>query len=1076
MPSGRGSLDEGEAADGRLPRGDYHEEEGFDSDEYREFLRSRRERGQRRDGRQRDDSDEDKGYNKSGSTNPPEWDGTSIPFQDWLIKARLWVTTTRVKPQYQGPLILSKLSGPAFQAFKHWSKDEEWLNAKDGGTRLLQAMDRPEYFGEDKEEEMIASMARLTYHIRRHKDEGHRAFFNRWEEAYRKIQEHGIDLPDRYLGFLMINSLGLDENTIKSLLTYTHGSITTKDVKEWTRKFESKLLARDVGTEKRSSTTSTRSTAAAHYQLDEDTEIYQPGQDDDELHLVEAALDDLQSAGGDGKPTEDEEGEELALEEHETAEILNTMLAQKKKTFTQSVRLKKAKDLARGYSDWKSKGSSSSSSNNAKGRGKNGMSVDELKAITRCAKCKKVGHWHRECPENKGKGKEVYFLEPSGGDFEEASFCGLLEFEKDYHADIPEAKDNHPLDYKEEKTENVTEIKTEQPMDYLVEPATYPETDPAENLGLGEAATDMLKKTDCSEPPTEPICRHQEQTGHGEIFEENLKGELPGFGSYKVHHTGLYDRTLKETDSEVLWTDADLSRRRTGGAQATRPRTWRDPQPEIDERCCATLDTGCQRMAVGRDTLSSLSQAMPQELTIGTIPQEHRFRSVHGRSSTSRVAIIPTSLGHKGSVLRPAIFEESGSRGAPFLISLPFMMFCRSVLHLDPEDGLRIYFRKFKFSIRCHLGPTGALRIPLNHFTPEQLQSVQNAQRSFQETHNEFEVYKMSECVAEPSGSKQEQPEVPNHGAYNPHGDRQQAGTTGRADESRLAGSMDEDGTEATLRGTLHHAARTGHPRGQDTQDPATGDGDGGVDGPNQGSVQRLWAESTPARNLGGSSGIHGQLGDGGVRGVLHTVESTDDTELLAGQDRRHPRGAARPEDEGESRTTSDVRTRRAMPTHEGQDDRRIGRSTLLEMRPATGKEMQGLRMVQIPTMDGHDKHIENSEPLRQGFVGGETHAHGVHILRGGPMRPQAHHHPGIEQLHLQGEVQGLWQTSEGREALSEFLKVKAKANPQPTSKSMPRSATTREDTSREEFEAFQRWRESQQPSQASSSSQRNRK
>ena len=502
MPSGRGSLDEEDVtADGRQPQGDYHEEEGFDSDEYREFLRSRRSRGQRRDGRQRDESDDEKGYNKSGSTNPPEWDGATVPFQDWLIKARLWVTTTRVKPQYQGPLILSKLSGPAFQAFKHWSKDEEWLNAKDGGLRLLQAMDRPEYFGEDKEEEMIASMARLTYHIRRHKDEGHRAFFNRWEEAYRKIQEHGIDLPDRYLGFLMINALGLDENTIKSLLTYTHGSISTKDVKEWTRKFESKLLAREVGSEKRSSTTAARASTATHYQLDEDVEIYPQGQDEDELHLVEAALEDLQGAGGDGK-LEEEEGDELALEEHETAEILNTMLAQKKKTFTQSVRLKKAKDLARGYSDWRSKGGASNSGGGSKGRGKNGMSVDELKAITRCAKCKKVGHWHRECPEaNKGKGKEVFFLEKSGDDFEEASFCGLLEYTTDYAENIPEytkdytediskdqnvAKDYAPPDYHYEGMTDLMEIKDEQQLHNEVVHTFHPETDLQENLGAGK--------------------------------------------------------------------------------------------------------------------------------------------------------------------------------------------------------------------------------------------------------------------------------------------------------------------------------------------------------------------------------------------------------------------------------------------------------------------------------------------------------------------------------------------------------------------------------------------------------------
>ena len=169
VPSGKGSLDEEDAGDGRQPRG-YEDEEGFDSDEYRQFLRSRRSGGHRRDGRQKDDSDDEKGYNKSGSTNPPEWDGASVPFQDWLIKAKLWVATTRVNPQYQGPLILSKLSGPAFQAFKHWSKDEAWLSSKDGGNRLLQAMDRLEYFGEDKDEEMIASMARLTYRDTKMKD------------------------------------------------------------------------------------------------------------------------------------------------------------------------------------------------------------------------------------------------------------------------------------------------------------------------------------------------------------------------------------------------------------------------------------------------------------------------------------------------------------------------------------------------------------------------------------------------------------------------------------------------------------------------------------------------------------------------------------------------------------------------------------------------------------------------------------------------------------------------------------------------------------------------------------------
>ena len=97
---------------------------------------------------------------------------------------------------------------------------------------------------------------------------------------------------------------------------------------------------------------------ATNYHLDsEDGEVLHPGQEE-ELHFVEAAIEELQGPGGDPMAGE------------ETAEILVTMLAQKKKTFTQSVRLKKAKELARGYSDWRGKGYASSSGS-TKGRGKN---------------------------------------------------------------------------------------------------------------------------------------------------------------------------------------------------------------------------------------------------------------------------------------------------------------------------------------------------------------------------------------------------------------------------------------------------------------------------------------------------------------------------------------------------------------------------------------------------------------------------------------------------------------------------------------------------------------------------------
>ena len=121
--------------------------------------------------------------------------------------------------------------------------------------------------------------------------------------------------------------------------------------------------------------------------------------------------------------------------------------------------------------------------------------------------------------------------------------------------------------------------------------------------------------------------------------------------------------------------------------------TGRSSEWDLPDEACATVDTGCQRMAIGIETLKRLAKHLPDELPVHLHNQEHRFRSVHGRSVTNQVAVIPTGLGRKGSVLKPAVFENSESRNAPFLISLPFLMFCRSTLFLDPKDGLRINFK-----------------------------------------------------------------------------------------------------------------------------------------------------------------------------------------------------------------------------------------------------------------------------------------------------------------------------------------------------------------------------------------------
>jgi len=295
VPSSHGSLDPDPDAGQEVQVGP-SDEDPFDSDEFREFLRSRRERQGRgvagRRGRRGggEDSDDDRSTQRGSGAPPPEWDGHTQPFQDWLIKANLWLATTKSRPRTQGPMLLQRLSGQAFQSFKHWAKDPAWLADPDGGRKLLDAMNQPEYFGEDKEEELLSALAKLTYHVKRNKDESCKAFFVRWDDCVRKVAEHKVVLPDRYLGFLLINALQLNDQDVKSMMAFTRGSIVMSDVKGWMRKHEMKLNAKEVGTERK--TGKSNQTFLLNNNQDDEDEA-----DEEEIMALQSALQDLRTSG-----------------------------------------------------------------------------------------------------------------------------------------------------------------------------------------------------------------------------------------------------------------------------------------------------------------------------------------------------------------------------------------------------------------------------------------------------------------------------------------------------------------------------------------------------------------------------------------------------------------------------------------------------------------------------------------------------------------------------------------------------------------------------------------------------------
>eukprot|EP00435_Cladocopium_sp_Y103_P008347 s557_g2.t1 len=662
--NGRGTRTRGRGP--RLPTVGVDEEEQFRM--FQRFLDN-----QRRPRLRNEESDGETGQDGRGSSGPPpEWDGQGA-FEDYLIRARLWIATTKTKAVARGPLLLKALKGPPFESFKYLAKDSAWLSSSTNAEDLLKKMDAPDQYGEDQEEHLLASLSRITFHLKRSKQETWREFFSRWEGALRKVKEHKVELPEPYLGFLLIHGLRLEDQEIRAMLTFTHGDIQPKSIKAWLRKHESKLTVNQLGAEGIK-----KSTNAVMYNEVDDDETPEP---DEEIAEIENLLSELHDGDREGEPLADDE----VLSEKEAAEILATLLEKKKKkTFYQSMKAKKQQELSRGYGN-RPNGSirfGRDPRRNGESGGGRGLTIQEIKLRTRCGICKKIGHWHRECPskeENKTE-KEAHHLMPDYNleTSSEVHFCGMLETEEGLVTDFDMETIKHNL-----KGLKLTE------KDYQV----Y------------ESEDEKYQARDKTYGSSSDFCRTLET--------DISRADQPALNFSHHQPTGGFEDRPDQTDREAYMSAvAELFFFENMMIQSCKKNSVK-----IHEDSCATLDTGCQRLAIGMETLKRMLPFIPETLHIHLVNSVNRFRSVHGTSTTHRLAVIPSSLGHKGSILRPAIFEDEHGKDAPFLLSLPLLLHGGSTIFLDSHSGLFLRLGDRGEKIACHLGPTGALRVPVCQFT-----------------------------------------------------------------------------------------------------------------------------------------------------------------------------------------------------------------------------------------------------------------------------------------------------------------------------------------------------------------------
>ena len=317
---------------------------------------------------------------------PPTYDGDRKPgaWEDYKLRAKLWLRTTTIAATSRGPRMLQQLSGRAFDTMKYMCDDDDWFNDPQNGQRLLDEMGRPDRFGKEEIESLWNALHRLFYSRLRQAEDDPLTFRNRFEEANRKVKKHGVKLPSEALGFIYLRQAQVDDTTLERIVTMTKGDLTLESVIEAMGKLKMRLIQTDEDKRK------------PHVWMQQSSEI-DDGQsqlesiseqtamlnmDDDEVDLLESALRDLE-----------DQGDEEQISESDAKDILMTLIRQKVNRPVQNLSYKQVQNMKNDLKN--GRGFRTPATSQSIGARKD---LQHLKSITKCRACGMTGHWHRECP------------------------------------------------------------------------------------------------------------------------------------------------------------------------------------------------------------------------------------------------------------------------------------------------------------------------------------------------------------------------------------------------------------------------------------------------------------------------------------------------------------------------------------------------------------------------------------------------------------------------------------------------------------------------------------------------------
>ena len=312
------------------------------------------------------------------ATSKDEWtrlerfDGTQpSTYRKWRRKAELMIMAlpnTYSKEKW-GAKLMEFLSGEAEEVCEAIPLEKL---IKEGGHELVfQALDAK--YKQLQKDALHNHLQEYFYGISIKQGETYRNLMVRLETAYRRLQEHSVELPDEVKGWFLLRKLNLDVTSEAMVLTHTKGSLKYPDITGAVQSIFPQGTAKTGGAKVR--------------------EVFEATEADDgkEIDGHEESIDEVFQAVADQVQQQEEYDDEDALEVCETYKDVRRQMQQRK--------------LGRGYKnqshkpEWTLTGT-------VKGK------IAELKAKTKCHICHERGHWKKECPrKKKGGGSEAMVAE-----------------------------------------------------------------------------------------------------------------------------------------------------------------------------------------------------------------------------------------------------------------------------------------------------------------------------------------------------------------------------------------------------------------------------------------------------------------------------------------------------------------------------------------------------------------------------------------------------------------------------------------------------------------------------------------